>query len=461
MEESRFGQNSILDRKMPFSLEAEQSVLGSILIDPAAFNDVANILSAEEFYMPDHKEIYLAMQTLFLQNRTIDVVTLIDTLVRGGVYANTDQGREYIRIIAEGVPSALNVRDYARIVHEKAMLRALIAVCEDISQDAYAAKDDVSSILDSAEQRIFNIAQGNETKEFSHIKDVIIDVYAQLKLMKEDPVAARGTPTGFSGLDKVLVGLHEGDLVLVGARPGMGKTSFALNIATMAAEKTKKAVAVFSLEMSCSQLVSRILSSEALVDSYAMRSGNLTEEDWGKLADAASRLSECEILIDDTTGITVTGMKAKLRRVKNLGMVVVDYLGLMQSDRRNDNRVQEVAEISRNLKLMAKELRVPLICCAQLNRAAESRSKPIPQLSDLRDSGAIEQDADIVMFLYRPEYYKDGGNVKEEEIKPNYAEVHIAKNRHGSTGVVEMGWFGQYTKFTSLAEQDDAQAPPK
>lgn len=460
MDNGRVDSISALDRKMPFSLEAEQSVLGSILIDPEAFNEVANILSAEEFYLRDHQAIYAAMQSLFLRNRTIDVVTLLDALVQGGVYENTDQGREYIKVLAEMVPSALNVKEYAQIVHEKSMLRMLITACGEISEEAYAARDEAGSIIDSAEQRIFNIAQGNEKKEFSHIRDVIIDVYAELKLMREHPEEARGTPTGFSGLDKVLVGLHEGDLVLIGARPGMGKTSFALNIATMAAERSHRAVAVFSLEMSCSQLVSRVLSSEALVDSYALRSGNLGEEDWKKLADAAGRLSESDILIDDTTNITVTGMKAKLRRVKNLGMVVVDYLQLMQGEHRNDNRVQEISEISRNLKLMGKELRVPVICCAQLSRAPESRAKPIPQLSDLRDSGAIEQDADIVMFLYRPEYYKDGGNVKEADIKPNYAEIHIAKNRHGSTGVVEMGWFGQYTKFTTLDERDDSQAPP-
>ncbi len=443
-------------RKMPFSLEAEQSVLGAVLVDPESFNDVANIINSSEFYIEDHREIYLSMQELFLQSRSIDFVTLIDMLVKQGMYKSNEQGRAYIKSLAEIVPTVSNVRDYAKIVHEKYLLRTLIEACEISVEEAYAAQDMVSGILQAAEQRIFNILQGNETKGFIHIREVIRDVYEQLQQLQRDPDSGKGTPTGFSGLDKVIVGLNPGDLVLVGARPGMGKTSFAMNIATKSCEKTQKTVAVFSLEMSASQLVTRLLSSEAMVDNYLMRTGNLDKE-WDKLAHAASRLAEYEILIDDTSGITVTGMKAKLRRTKNLGMVVIDYLQLMSSDRKIDNRVQEVSEISRNLKLMAKEFGVPVITCAQLSRAPESRSKPIPQLSDLRDSGAIEQDADMVMFIYRPDYYTDqsksdkSGSEKEQP-KQNYAEIHIAKNRHGSTGMVEMGFFGQYTKFTTYSE---------
>ncbi len=442
-------------RQLPFSLEAEQSVLGSILIDPEAFNEIVGTLRSGDFYMESHEQIYLAMQDLYLQNRTIDVVTLIDTLVKRGVYESDESGKKYIRLLAEVVPSAANVKDYAGIVRDKSILRSLIGACGSISQTAYSEQDDVSSLLDSAEQQIFAIAQGNEQKGFTHIRDVLIETYDRLQLLKTDPEKAAGIPTGFSDIDRVLVGMGPGDLILVGARPGMGKTSFCMNVATRVAQRTKKAVCVFSLEMSCEQLVSRMLSSEALIDSYALRSGRLENEDWEKLARASAMLSETEILIDDTSGITCTGMKAKLRRVKNLGLIVIDYLQLMQSDKRNDNRVQEVAEISRNLKLMAKELKVPLITCAQLSRGPESRTDKRPMLSDLRDSGAIEQDADVVMFLYRDEYYntdKDGNQ--------NQAEVIVAKNRHGSTANIPIGWFGQYTKFTTLSDIDEASAPP-
>ena len=431
---------------MPFSLEAEQSVLGAILIDPTCMDHLAGILSAEDFMLEEHKDVFTAMQKMYLRSKTIDVVTLLDELVRDGVYDEAG-GKDYIRLISEIVPSAANVKDYAEIVRDKSMLRALIGACDDITAMAYSEQEDTAHLVEMAEQKIFSVAEGRENKGFTHIRDALVQVYDRLHLLAGNKAEALGMPTGFSGLDRVLVGLGKSDLVLVGARPGMGKTSFAVNLATYAAANTKKSVCIFSLEMSAEQLITRVMSSEALIDSYRLRSGELTDEDWDKLAHAASRLSECDILIDDTTGITVTGMKAKLRRVKNLGMVVIDYLQLMQSDRRIDNRVQEVAEISRGLKLLAKELQVPVICCAQLSRGPESRNDKRPMLSDLRDSGAIEQDADIVLFLYRDEYYKS-----EKDEPQNIAEVIVAKNRHGSTGNVKMGWFGQYTKFTTLEE---------
>lgn len=442
-------EGELIQRKLPFSLEAEQSVLGSILIDPECFNIIAGILKSEDFYIDSHVQIYLAMQDLYLQNRSIDVVTLIDTLVHRGVY-DEKTSQSYIKLIADVVPSAANVADYAQIVKDKSILRSLITASEEISESAYSAEDDVSHILGNAEQRIFAIAEGNEQKGFTHIREVLVSTYEHLHLLQTNRAETMGTPTGFGDLDKVLVGMGKSDLILIGARPGMGKTSFALNIATSVARETKKAVCVFSLEMSAEQLVSRMLSSEAMVDSHNIRSGELTDDDWTKLAHASSQLSECDIFIDDTTGIGATAMKAKLRRVKNLGLVVIDYLQLMQSDRRIDNRVQEVADISRNLKILAKELQVPLICCAQLSRSPESRTDKTPMLSDLRDSGAIEQDADVVMFLNRDYYQTDPS-------KQNVAEVIIAKNRHGATGKVEMGWFGQYTKFTSLAPEEMAQ----
>ncbi len=433
---------------MPFSLEAEQSVLGAILIDPSCMDRLAGIIGAEDFQLEEHAELFRTMQGMYLRSRTIDVVTLLDELVKNGVYDEAG-GKDYILLISEIVPSTANVKDYAEIVRDKSTLRSLIHVCEDVSESAYSEQDDVAHLVEMAEQKIFAIAEGRENKNFVHIKDALMQVYDRLHLLKENKADVLGVPSGFSGLDRVLVGMGKSDFILVGARPGMGKTSFAMNVATNVAEATKKAVAIFSLEMSAEQLVSRILSSEALIDSYRLRSGELTDDDWTKLAHASSRLSGCDILIDDTTNITATSMKAKLRRVKNLGLVVIDYLGLMHSDRNIDNRVQEVAEITRSLKIMAKELQVPVLCCAQLSRGPEGRTDKRPMLSDLRDSGSIEQDADIVLFLYRDEYYKT------ENEPQNTAEIIVAKNRHGSTGNVKMGWFGQFTKFTTLAEEHE------
>ncbi len=437
-----------LVRKLPFSLIAEQSLLGSILIDPKALNEIADLMTADDFYLEEHRQIYLAFQDLFTQNSEIDVVTLIDTLVYKGIYDKSG-GQDYIRTIAEVVPNALNIKDYARIVKEKSTLRRLIEVANDISEAAYSEQDSVAGILENAQNSIYAIAQGRDTKNFKHIREVIGDVYAHLHELKDNKGAAQGTSTGFSGLDRVLAGMGKSDLILVGARPGMGKTSFCLNIATNVASQTGKKVAIFSLEMSADQLVNRVISSEALVDSYALRTGELGQEDWRKIAEATSHLAKCDVLIDDTSGQTVTAMKAKLRRVDNLGLVVIDYLQLMQSDRKIDNRVQEVSDISRALKIMAKELMVPVICCAQLSRGPEGRTDKKPMLSDLRDSGAIEQDADVVIFLYRDEYYKTG----EEAPEDSTAEVIVAKNRHGSTNTVKMGWVGRYTKFRTITDE--------
>ena len=441
-----------LIKKLPFSMPAEQSLLGSVLIDPASLNEVADLINSEDFYITEHKQIYLAMHELFLANSEIDVVTLIDMLVTKGIYDKSG-GEDYIRTLAEAVPDALNVKDYARIVKEKSVLRQLIAACTSISEAAYSEQESVASILDHAQNLIFQIAQGRDTKNFRHIREVLGDVYNHLHDLVTNKEATQGTQTGFSALDRVLAGMGKSDLVLVGARPGMGKTSFALNIATNVAKQTKKTVCIFSLEMSAEQLATRVMSSEALVNSYSLRTGELTPEDWEHLAEAAGQLAGCEILIDDTPGMTVTAMKAKLRRVQNLGLVVIDYLGLMQGDGHKDNRVQEVSEISRSLKIMAKELMVPVVCCAQLSRGPESRTDKKPMLSDLRDSGAIEQDADTVIFLYRSEYYKTDDAAGQDT---SIAEVIIAKNRHGSTGTVEMGWNGQFTKFITIDKERDA-----
>ncbi len=444
-----------LMRQMPVSIEAEQALLGSIIVSPDAFDKVGGLINSEDFYLDEHKHIYTALLKMYAHNKTIDVVTLVNALVENG---DRDEagGVQYISLIAESVPSAANVADYARIVKDKSTLRKLIKVCDEINEDAYS-ENDVRSVVDNAEQKIFDISHNNESKEFRHISDVLQNVYRDIEILAETKGAVTGAKTGFSGLDRTLVQMGKGDLVIVGARPGMGKTSFALNIATNVAKSTKKSVAIFSLEMSCEQLVTRIVSSEAMVDSHKLRTGKLTGEDWDNIADVISSLSGCDIYIDDTSAITTTEMKSKLRRLSNLGLVVIDYIGLMQTTSKSDNRAQQVGEISRNLKVMAKDLGVPFICCAQLNRGTESRPGvgKKPTLADLRDSGSIEQDADIVLFLYRDEYYKDISGAEsnpESADSANTAEVIIAKNRHGSVGNVKMGWIGQFTKFRTLED---------
>ncbi len=454
--------NEANENQLPFSITAEQSLLGSLLIDPNAITQVADVISAYDFYVSEHPYIYLVIQELFATNKKIDYVTIIDTLVTKGIYDKAG-GENYIRQLVGAVPTARNVKDYARIVKEKAMLRGLIDAGQEIVKAATSEQDSVESIVEFAEQKIYAVAEGRENKNFIPIRELINNLYRNLDELSKNGIEARGVKTQFKDLDAMMGGLGNSDMVLIGARPGMGKTSFALNIAANVAQNTKKAVCIFSLEMSADQLVSRIISSEALIDSYVLRTGALTMDDHKKLAEAVSRLSGLDILVDDTPGISVTGMKAKLRRVNNLGLVIIDYLQLMQSDRRIDNRVQEVAEISRGLKIMAKELNVPVICLSQLSRNTESRQSKKPMLSDLRDSGSIEQDADSVLFLYRPNYYKDDegsgnhGGKKQESASENIAEVIIAKNRHGSTGSVEIGWIPQYTKFLPIARMEGSQ----
>ena len=447
--------NNSLIRQVPISIEAEQALLGAIIVSPDAFDKIGGIITADDFYVAEHQHIYTALIKMYNQNKTIDVVTLVNMLVEMG---DRDEagGIQYITLLAESVPSASNVKDYAKIVKDKSTLRRLIRVCDEINDDAYS-ESDVRTVIDSAEQKIFDISHNNDTKEFRHIRDVLQNVYRDLETLSETKGAVTGAKTGFSGLDKVLVQMGKGDLVIVGARPGMGKTSFALNIATNVAKSTKKAVAIFSLEMSGEQLVTRIISSEAMVDSHTLRTGQLANDDWDNIADVISSLSGCDIYIDDTSAITTTEMKSKLRRLNNLGLVVIDYIGLMQTTSNSDNRAQQVGEISRNLKIMAKDFGIPIICCAQLNRGTESRpgQGKRPTLADLRDSGSIEQDADIVLFLYRDEYYKDISGAEsspEAADTANTAEVIVAKNRHGSVGNIKMGWIGQFTKFRTLED---------
>ena len=446
--------NSSIIKQMPVSVEAEQALLGSIIIKPETFDQIGGLIRVEDFYLEEHKHIYSALVSMYTSSKVIDAVTLVNALVEQG---DRDEvgGIQYVTLLAESVPAVSNVKDYARIVKEKSVLRRLINACDEITKEAYDEASEVRMIVDSAEQKIFDISHNNETKEFRHIRDVLQNVYKDIELKSSEKGDSQDTKTGFSGLDQKLIKMGKGDLIIVGARPGMGKTSFALNIATNVAKMTKKGVAIFSLEMSGEQLVSRIISSEAMIDSKTLATGNLRPEDWDNIADVASSLSGCEIYIDDTSQITSTEMKSKLRRIPNLGLAVIDYIGLMQSTSNSDNRAQQVGEISRNLKIMAKDFGIPIVCCAQLNRGTESRpgAGKRPTLADLRDSGSIEQDADVVLFLYRDEYYKDisGADSQEGEAdSANTAEVIIAKNRHGEVGNVKMGWIGKFTKFRTL-----------
>ena len=447
-------ENNSIIKQMPVSIEAEQALLGALIRNPDVFDAVAGSIVSDDFYLDEHKHIYSALIKMFNSSKVIDIVTLVNTLVEEG---DRDEagGVQYIANLVNSVPSVANVKDYARIVKDKSKLRKLIGICDEISSDAYSEGEPVKTIIDSAEQKIFDLSHNNESKDFRHIADILQNVYKDIETLSETNGAVTGSKTGFSGLDRMLIQMGKGDLIIVGARPGMGKTSFALNIAINVA-KQNKAVAIFSLEMSGEQLVTRVLSSEALVDSKKLRTGQLKPEDWDNLAGVVSTLSGCDIYIDDTSAITSAEMKSKLRRIKNLGLVVIDYIGLMQSTSNTDNRAVQVGEISRNLKIMAKDFGIPIVCCAQLNRGTESRKgeEKKPTLADLRDSGSIEQDADIVLFLYRDEYYKDiSGNDKQDgSDAANTAEVIIAKNRHGSVGNVKMGWIGQFTKFRTLEE---------
>lgn len=448
--------NTLAIKQMPVAIDAEQAFLGAVIKKPDAFDTVGGMLTRDDFYLEEHKHIYDAVTKMYNESRTIDPVTLVNALVESGIRDQAG-GIQYITLLASSVATVANIKDYARIIKDKSTLRRLITACDEISVEAYEGTSPVRAIIDSAEQKIFDISNNNDTKDMRHIGDILQVFYRELATLADKKGKLDGVKTGFSGVDEMLVEMGKGDFIIVGARPGMGKTSFALNVATNAAKSSGKAVAIFSLEMSGEQLVSRLISSEALIDSHNLRTGMLTTEDWENIAGVVSVLSGTDIYIDDTSSIGVTEMRSKLRRVPNLGLVVIDYIGLMQTTGNSDNRAQQVGEISRNLKIMAKDFGVPIVCCAQLNRGTEARgvTNKRPTLSDLRDSGSIEQDADIVMFLYRDKYYKDIGADAEPEDSSlpdtsNTAEVIIAKNRHGSTGSVKMGWIGQFTKFRSL-----------
>lgn len=435
---------------IPYNLDAEQSVLGTVLMDAEAMSELATILQPDHFYVAVNKAVYGVMLNMFITGDRIDVVTVLEACMRQGIFETNEQAKEYLTRIMTAVPSISSVSKYAQIVVDKYMVRSLIFAAKEIIDSANEGAEDANTLIDFAEQKIFDIRSGAEIKGLTHISGIVLDrinalneLYKQAK--SSGGVSITGLSTLYKELDKRIYGLNKSDLIILAARPGMGKTSFAMNIATNVGKKyPDTAVAVFSLEMSKEQIVSRMISSEASLTSEAMKTGQIPEEKWKDIGRAAEVLSRLNIYIDDTPGITVAGIKAKLRRMKNLGLVVIDYLQLMSSTKNyNGNRVVEISDITRNLKIMAKELNVPVITLSQLARGPEQRPDKRPLLSDLRESGSIEQDADIVMFLYRNAYYdKTDPNV-------NSCECIVAKNRHGEPGTVPLGWDGEFTRFTN------------
>ncbi len=438
---------------LPYSLEAEQSVLGAVLVEPEQINNIADALKPEYFYLPEHRSIYTVMLNKMTRNELIDFVTVLEALKSEGFFSSED-GKAYLLKLANSVPFISNLPNYVTIVRQKYEARCLIKAAREITEMSMDPASEAEELLDMAEQRIYNIRQGRQTGGLMPIQDVLASNYEIFrKLTSDERDQYVGIPTGISALDEVTSGLNRSDLIIVGARPGMGKTSFALNVARNVAVLQKRVVAVFNLEMSREQMVNRFLSSEARVSSKKLRTGDLSPDEWSRISAAASVLCEAPIYLDDTASITVPEMKARLRRIPNLGFVVVDYLQLMHSGKRAENRVNEVSEITRSLKIMAKELNVPIMVCAQLSRGTEKQTNHRPGLSDLRESGSIEQDADQVLFLYRPEYYANNDQDPTAAPSANVAEVIVAKNRHGDCRTVELAWAGEFTQFTSLEQK--------
>ena len=431
----------------PHDIEAEQAILGCMLIDQDATSDAIEVLKPEDFYRDDHKYIYEAMLNLYTKGEPIDIITVKDELTSMQKFEAVG-GIEYLATLPDRAPLVANSDKYIKIVEEKSILRKLIKTATEIEGLGYAQNEEVDNVIDQAEKKIFDIMQNKNQKGYTPIKDVLVETFAELEKLYNQKQPVTGIATGFTDLDNRTAGLHNSDLILIAARPAMGKSAFALNIATNVAINEKVPVAIFNLEMSKTQLVNRMLCSEAMVDSNKVRTGKIDEEDWIKLATALGPLSEAPIYIDDTPGISISEIRAKCRKLKlekNIGLVVIDYLQLIQgSGKKNSSREQEISEISRSLKIIAKELDVPVIALSQLSRESEKRQDHKPMLSDLRESGAIEQDADLVMFIYRDDYYN------QDSEKKNIAEIILAKHRAGATGTIELLWMGSYTKFANL-----------
>ena len=440
-------EEELLLKQLPHSVEAEQAVLGSMLIDADCVKDVMDKLRPSDFYLRQNREIFETIYSMFTYAKPIDGITVCEEMQKAGTY-DENTTRSYLAQLMEITPTSANVMEYAAIVRDKALLRGVAQAAAEITAMVQEGVGEASEILEAAEQKVYAVRRGQSAQDMVPLRQVLPEVLDRLGEMSESENHLPGLSTGMSAVDQKITGLNKSDLILLAARPGMGKTSFALNMLLHAGKFSGKTVVFFSLEMSREQLAMRLISGESFVDNKKLVTGKLGEEDWTKIAAASAALNQTQILIDDNPSLSVADMNAKCRRVDNLGLVVIDYLQLMTSaggpTRSGDNRQQIVSDISRALKIMAKELNVPVVCLSQLSRGPESRSDKRPMLSDLRESGAIEQDADIVMFLYRDDYYNDSDE------NHNLAECIIAKNRHGETRTVELQWLPEYTTFSSI-----------
>ena len=438
--------DELLKRVMPNNVEAEQSVIGAMLMDRDAITIASEILTVDDFYQKQYGILFEAMVELYTENVPVDLITLQNRLKEKDVPPEISS-LEFVRDMITKVPTSVNVGTYAKIVSEKAALRRLIRVNEEIASACYAGKDSVEEIMEDTEKKIFQVLQRKTNDEFVPIKDVVLNALDKIEAASRMKGSFTGMPTGFIDLDYKTSGFQPSDLILIAARPSMGKTAFVLNIAEYMAFRSNETVAIFSLEMSKEQLVNRLFALESRVDSQILRTGNLSDNDWSSLIEAAGVIGRSNLIIDDTPGISVSELRSKCRKYKlehNLGIIMIDYLQLMQGSRKSESRQQEISDISRSLKEIARELQVPVVALSQLSRAVEQRPDHRPMLSDLRESGAIEQDADVVMFLYRDDYYN------HDTEKKDVAEVIIAKQRNGPIGTVELAWLPRYTKFANM-----------
>ena len=445
-------EEALIKRVMPHSIEAEQSVVGAMLMDKDAITAASEMISGSDFYESAYGVIFDSMVELFNEGKPVDLITLQERLREKEVPAEI-ASLEFVRDLVTAVPTSANIKYYAQIVADKSMMRRLIKLNEEIENVCYAGKEPLEAVLEKTEKSVFELLQRRNTGDYVPIRQVVLNALERIEKASKNKGTVTGIPTGFIDLDYKLSGLQPSDLILVAARPSMGKTAFVLNIAQYVAFKKKKSVAIFSLEMSKEQLVNRLFSLESQVDAQALRTGNMKDSDWEKLIEGAGIIGQSQLIIDDTPGISVSELRSKCRKYKlenDLDLIIIDYLQLMTGSigRSSESRQQEISEISRSLKGLARELNVPVIALSQLSRAVEGRPDKRPMLSDLRESGAIEQDADVVMFIYRDEYYNKDSEYKKQ------AEIIIAKQRNGPVGTVHLAWLGEYTKFANLSRQD-------